>query len=313
MTKKRVYVSLAVIAVLLLVLLLLIFKFSGSKVLAVVEGEKITEDDYLLELKLNHPDEILEAEVNSEILENLIMRKLILQQAEKKGITVLEEEVNRFLSDTLTRENIDEERFNVLLSSTGLSLKDAMKSFKETLLINKLLKQELSVASISEDELKQFFDEGKDKIIQVHARHVLVCHTESKSLKCESGRSKEEALKRANEVYDKLTKENANFEIIAASMSDEPQSDVTGGDLGFFSKGQMVKEFEDVAFSLNEGEISKPFESPFGYHVVELLERKDSFEEFKESIRVFFEYQAKQQAFEEYVQSLSQKSKIVVK
>ncbi len=91
--------------------------------------------------------------------------------------------------------------------------------------------------------------------MQVRASHILV-PTEDK----------------ANWIYKEI-KNGKSFEKLAKEYSDCP-SKANGGDLGYFGKGQMVGEFEKVAFSLKEGEISKPVKTQFGYHIIKVTGRK---------------------------------------
>jgi parvulin-like peptidyl-prolyl isomerase len=91
--------------------------------------------------------------------------------------------------------------------------------------------------------------------MQVRASHILV-KTEDK----------------AKWIYKEL-QNGKDFAKLAKEYSDCPSS-AKGGDLGFFGKGQMVKEFEDAAFSLKEGEISKPVKTQFGYHLIRVTGRK---------------------------------------
>lgn len=102
----------------------------------------------------------------------------------------------------------------------------------------------------------------------VHARHILKL---TRDLTPEQAQAKKAEI---DSIYNILASGNADFESIARAESDDPGSARKGGDLGFFGIGQMVPEFEEVAFSLSDGEISKPFTSPFGYHIVQVIEHK---------------------------------------
>ena len=110
----------------------------------------------------------------------------------------------------------------------------------------------------------------------------------------------QEAKRRIDSVYTAL-QAGADFETLAKQVSQDPGSAPRGGQLGFFSRHQMVKEFEDVAFALQPGEMSKPFQSPFGWHIVLVKERKqlEPFEFHKESILKFLEQRGARQAITE--------------
>ena len=91
--------------------------------------------------------------------------------------------------------------------------------------------------------------------MQVRASHILVS-----------------SEREANRILEELRK-GKDFGEMARRNSSCP-SGKSGGDLGFFGKGQMVKEFEDAAFSLKEGELSKPVKTDFGFHIIKVTARK---------------------------------------
>lgn len=91
---------------------------------------------------------------------------------------------------------------------------------------------------------------------EVHARHILV-----------------ETQQQAKEIYDKISY-GADFAAMAKQFSKDPGSKDDGGDLGFFGRGQMVPQFEETAFKLDKGGISLPFQSQFGWHILQVLDKR---------------------------------------
>lgn len=113
---------------------------------------------------------------------------------------------------------------------------------------------------VAEADAKKIYDDQVAKIPaqeEIHARHILV-----------------EKEDEAKAIIDKLAK-GEKFEDIAKTASKDPGSGANGGDLGFFSKGQMVKPFEEAAFALKPGEVSKPVQSQFGWHIIRLEEKRN--------------------------------------
>ncbi|MEI7497679.1 MAG: protein translocase subunit SecD [Candidatus Falkowbacteria bacterium] len=101
-------------------------------------------------------------------------------------------------------------------------------------------------------------------LMEVKASHLLICYKDIDG--CESGLSKEDALKKIKELRAKAT--DKNFIELVKQNSTEPGARDRGGDLGWFGRGQMVKPFEDAVYSMKVGAISEPVESDFGYHLI---------------------------------------------
>ena len=102
---------------------------------------------------------------------------------------------------------------------------------------------------------------NKDRI---SASHILIMHKESQDSR--SDISKEKAKDIISSLYDKIVNDKVSFKDVALNNSD-CSSGKQGGSLGEFGKGMMVKPFEEVVFSLDVNEVSKPFESEFGFHI----------------------------------------------
>lgn len=110
----------------------------------------------------------------------------------------------------------------------------------------------------------------RQKVEEIHARHILIMHTESRRKMPEVTRTKEEAKKLIDEIAQKLKDPNADFAALAKQYSECPSSS-RGGDLGAFGKGQMAPPFENAAFALKENEISGVVETDFGFHIIQRL------------------------------------------
>jgi peptidyl-prolyl cis-trans isomerase C len=159
---------------------------------------------------------------------------------------------------------------------------------KDQILLNELYKREiLDKSQVSEGELRKQYANMKEEI---HASHILV---ETKEL--------------ADSIYQELN-QGADFEELAKEKSIDPSAKSNAGDLGFFGWGRMVPEFQEAAFALKEGEISSPVKTQFGWHIIKLLERRETeqkpFDEVKDMIRAQLERSRREERMKEYFQEL---------
>ncbi len=126
-----------------------------------------------------------------------------------------------------------------------------------------------------EAEARKIYKETQTRIDSngglVRPSHILLM------LKQNATQAEQDAAKlRADSIYTALVK-GANFADLACRLSDDKGSASRGGDISWVQKGQTVKEFEDVVFAMKKGELSKPFLSPFGYHIVKLMDKQNFF------------------------------------
>ncbi|APR84716.1 Peptidyl-prolyl cis-trans isomerase PpiD [Minicystis rosea] len=106
---------------------------------------------------------------------------------------------------------------------------------------------------------------------QIGAKHILVMHNDSQAKPPNLSRTRDEAMKRAQEGLLKI-RGGANFDEMVKQYTDEPGGAERAGDLGVFDRGTMVKPFADAAFALKVGEVSEIVETKFGFHIIKRTE-----------------------------------------
>ncbi len=169
-----------------------------------------------------------------------------------------------------------------------------VENFRKLTLISSLLEKEIMAkAKVSESDAKDYYTKHKQDFAatsQIRASHILV-KTEAE----------------ANKVLARLQK-GEKFETVAKEVSLDKPSAANGGDVGYFSRGQMVPEFERGAAALKVGEISKPVKTSFGYHIIKVTDRKTGpiveFEKVKDVIMQRLSAEKQKEAFDNYVTEL---------
>jgi peptidyl-prolyl cis-trans isomerase C len=172
-----------------------------------------------------------------------------------------------------------------------------------------------NIADVNDAAIEKYYNDNPNEFKtpeQVRASHILIS-TRSTDPNADPNKVKAAAKAKAQEILDQI-KKGADFNELAKKNSADPGSAAKGGDLGFFSKGQMVKEFEEAAFSLKPGEVSPLVETTYGYHIIKVTDHKDanttSLDKAKPQIKEMLTNQKKQQFAEKYVSKLKADAKI---
>jgi len=248
-----------------------------DKIVAVVGDEIIlkSELDYQVQLtayqnKLDPND----AQLRSKVLEALIDDKLILQQAILDSVTVSDDDVTRQLDSriqNLTKQLGSQQKVEEVY---GMSINKIRSEFKDDmrkqLIIEKLKQQKFGDMKVSAVDVRNFYDTYKDSLPQIPEQvtlsHIFIVPKPSE-------KAREQAYSLAKSLLDSL-RNGADFAALAKKYSQDPGSASSGGDLGWAKRGQFVPEFEHAVFDLKPGEISDIVETQFGFHIIQLLDRR---------------------------------------
>lgn len=176
-------------------------------------------------------------------------------------------------------------------------LRKQIADLERRLVIQKVM-QEHQSAPVSEEDVRAYYDNNANEFRtdRIKASHILV---------------KEEAL--AKEIRAKLEADPSAFAALAEEHSIDKSNASRGGDLGFFGRGRMVKEFEEAAFALSQdGEISDPVKTRFGYHIIQRVSREDGtmkpFDEVKNQIRIRLINEKRRSQTEDFLANLKKKA-----
>ena len=208
-------------------------------------------------------------------LKRLIDRCLLLYKAIETGIKISDDEYDNAIWELLDKDDA------LKIWSTSLeelSPLEMEKLLKQNLMINKYINsvcpQNIPVTNA---KIQEFYEEQKEYFLkpeQVHCSHILISNNNEDS--------KAKAMQIRQNIHNA-----EDFTYYCQKYSECPSNSVCG-DLGWFPRGKMIPEIEEVAFSLNVGEISQPFLSPYGYHILMKTGQKDKeyipFEEIKDSL-----------------------------
>lgn len=276
----------------------------NDKTVATVNGKAITLSNYETTLGLYkqsvqamYGDKIWDTEVQKGIkykdqfkqmiLDQMINTEVVYQQATKDKLLPSTEQVNKKLDEL--KKNIDkDEKYKKEMEKIGVN-DEFLKNQQEMDLALQNYKENFDKETkISDQDLQKYYDEHKKEYYkdEVKASHILIS-TQDKNGKPLSEEKKKEAKEKAEKLL-KQAKSGEEFSKLAKENSDDPGSAANGGDLGFFTKGQMVPEFEKAAFALKPGQISEIVETDFGYHIIKVTDKVDEqipFKDVKESIK----------------------------
>jgi peptidyl-prolyl cis-trans isomerase C len=286
---------------------------------AVVNGTVITMADYDKEMsrferqmtmsgRSANPTEM--TEIKQRVLEGLVDRELLKQESKKQSITISDADVNQQVA-TLRQKFSSEKEFSEALARMNLTEADLKSQLRQDLIIKKLIDEQVaSKVTITPDEMKEFYNSHSELFKapeMVRASHILI-KVEPNASDADKAKARERIV-----AIQQRIKKGEDFATVAKESSECPSA-ANGGDLDYFQRGQMVKPFEDVAFSSKPETVSDIVETQFGYHLIKVTDKKDAstvaFDDVKAKLEDYMKQQKINEQLGQYVAQLKKGAKI---
>lgn len=273
--------------ILISIVIMILFSISGckstdEKFIAKVGNEGITEEEFEIDFEIfkgihekqrgvgalsqvGEDGRTLGEILKEDIVNKLIMEKIVSIETEKMNIDVTPDELAEKVEEFINLAG-GQEQYDQFLETSGISNEYYKNSLRLELLSNKHKQEILKGLTIKEEDAKDYFENNKDDLVVINPFHILV-------------KTEEEGI----EVINRLNK-GEDFAELAKEISIDKRSASEGGSLGYFPRGTMIADFDQVAFSLEVGEISQLVKTEVGYHVIYLADKKDTFDALSDSI-----------------------------
>ena len=252
-----------------------------------------------------------EETLRRQALNLIIDGELMIQAAREQGMTVDPEKVEQQFQQVRGQFGSDED-FRDYLTNAGMNEEQVREEAERRLLAQAYQNTRAGGISVDDAELRRFY-EAKPELFQeggeVRAAYILI-----RTAPEDPASRREEARKRIEEAYQRIGN-GEDFAQIAMEYSQAPNA-AKGGDLGFFPRGMMFPRFEDLAFKTPIGEVTEIFETPSGYNVIKVLDRKEPetrpFEEVKPALTALFSQQYQRGALRERLDELRETATITI-
>jgi peptidyl-prolyl cis-trans isomerase C len=258
----------------------------------------------------------LEKQIRQQVLDRIIVGRLLEEKAKEVNIVITEEEVINHITKIAAaqRPPMTLEELKKKTAEYGQNFDELKQQIRKGMTYRKIVEaQRAGKINITEEDAKKYYDENPTKFgvkEQVRASHILI---KADTTDADPNQAKAEAKAKIQGLLEQI-KDGADFAELAKANSACPSA-ADGGDLKFFPRGKMAAPFEKAAFALEVGKVSDIVETQFGYHIIKVTDRKDagttSFEQARDNI-IRQLTQRKQAEFDKkYIDSLKAAANIV--
>ena len=282
---------------------------------------------------LQAPDSYLVLSLKNKFVNDVIFRELLAQEFEKRKIEATQKEIDAKKAEIISQMG-SEENLNKILKENAITPERLQKDLASEVKTIKLLDQ-LNVTKVSDKDAQKYYNNNKekfnfpDRILVSHIlidtsaenirRKVIDADKDAKLSNAQIDEKVKQEVQKQKDLLNKALKEARlnpkNFAQVAAKYSQDEASAKNGGNLGFVARGQLVPEFEKVAFDeLKPGVVSDPVKTQFGEHIILVTDKAKGgiqpYSKVKEDLKKFLDQQNKIAALQKFATGLKDKSKI---
>ena len=214
-------------------------------------------------------------QLKRQMLKNMVDEKLIFQEARKLKLSISDADLERAVKDVMRRNNLTRKDLEKALAQEGKTI----TAYKQTILKPQLLRMRVinvqvrSRVSVTNDEIRALYQKNMRKLgveTKVRARHIFILVPEGASL------VKIKERKQHIAALAQRAKKGEDFAKLATKYSQDPVTRLDGGDLKYFGRGTLPSNVENAVFAMKKGDISGPLRTDRGFHVILLVDRKES-------------------------------------
>ena len=280
-----------------------------DRIVAIVNDDIITLSDfnkYIVSL----PKQTVEIN-KDQALNDLVEQMILTQEAAKLGITVTDAEIDRSIENVKGRLDMSDEQMNEMLNKQNLTTEQFRNQWRLQILSGKLVSTLVKGRiAVTDEEIKDLYRQYYGEIEnadEVEIAHILISFDASEE---------QQALQKANKVAE-LAKSGSNFSKLVSEYSDDTFSKDKEGALGYFNKGELVSELEDVVSVTEVGKTSGPVKTISGFHIIKVLDRntldESSVDQYREQLRQEIYKQKVTEELEKYIAGIRENAYIEIK
>lgn len=292
-----------------------------DRVVATINGEVITWSELRKRIELENKNLLKDLtgearekktnEIEAPFLNNMIDLKLQLQAARRLGFGVGIAETDAAVAEIMRKYNLTDESLAESLKAEGFDMEEYKNQLAEQILLTKVVRYEVKTSIVIGDkQIREYYEVNKEKYRKGEKVRIRLIFFEGDA---KDNLQKTDIEAKAGEVMQ-MIEAGEDFAKIASEFSEDASKEV-GGDLGYISRGSVLKEIEDVVFDMKSGEVSKPFWSSVGLHIVKLEDRTEGSEikEIRDEIKGILFEEAFKLKLEEWVKKLREEAYIEIK